>query len=319
MIRVGVAGWDYPDWAGIVYPSPLPRGFDRLAFLADLFDVIEINVTFYRQPEARAARSWARRVATGGSFRFTAKLHNLMTHAGRIPGQGPVTAHGDLDLKDLREEADRYREGIDPLLREGRLGAVLMQFPQSFHDLPANRRRLETLAGVLRGLPLVAEVRHASWNHDDALRFLAGLGVGFCNVDQPRLGSTLGPTGHVTAPVAYVRLHGRNAENWFRPRDDAGAPAGKPGGGGRRYDYLYTIDELRPWAARVDRLAERADEVFVIANNHYRGKGAANALMLRSLLERRRVRAPAELLAVYPELVPSAETAARPPQQPRLF
>jgi uncharacterized protein YecE (DUF72 family) len=319
MIRVGVAGWDYPDWAGIVYPSPLPRGFDRLAFLAGLFDVVEINVTFYRQPEARAARSWARRVAGRRSFRFTAKLYNVMTHAGRLPGQGPPAPFGDLDLKDLRAEADRYREGIEPLLREGLLGAVLMQFPQSFHDLPASRRRLETLAGVLRGLPLVAEVRHVSWNHDDALRFLAGLGVGFCNVDQPRLGSTLGPTGHVTSPVAYVRLHGRNTENWFRPRDDADTPDGEPGGGARRYDYLYTLDELRPWVARIERLAERAGEVFVIANNHYRGKGAANALMLRSLAERRRVPAPADLVTAYPALAPRAEPAPAPPLQRRLF
>ena len=51
MIRVGVAGWDYPDWEGTVYPSPHPRSFDRLAYLASIFDVIEINATFYRQPD----------------------------------------------------------------------------------------------------------------------------------------------------------------------------------------------------------------------------------------------------------------------------
>ena len=318
MIRVGVAGWDYPDWAGIVYPSPLPRRFDRLAFLADLFDVIEINVTFYRQPETRATRSWAARVASRKSFRFTAKLVHTLTHGGLLSGTPAPPPAGDLDLGVLRAEADRYRDGIEPLLREGRLGAVLMQFPQSFHDVPAGRRRLEALAGILRGLPLVAEVRHASWNHDDALRFLASLGVGFCNVDQPRLGSTLPPTGHVTAPPAYIRLHGRNAENWFRPRDAEGAARGVPSGA-LRYDYLYTAEELRPWVERAGRLAERAEEVFIIANNHYRGQAAANALMLRSALERRRVRAPADLAAAYPGLAAVAEPARGRPVQRRLF
>lgn len=321
MIRVGVAGWDYSDWAGIVYPSPLPRGFDRLAFLAELFDTIEINVTFYRQPDARAARSWAERVSSNGSFRFTAKLFNPLTHAGRLPGRSGPAPEGDLDVRDLRGEAERYRDGIEPLLQKGLLGAVLMQFPQSFHDLPAARRRLETLTGMLRGLPLVAEVRHASWNHDEALRFLAALGVGFCNVDQPRLGSTLGPTGHVTAPPAYIRLHGRNARNWFRARQEGGDedPGRAADGGAHRYDYLYTMEELRPWVERAERLEERAGDVFIIANNHYRGKAAANALMLRSVLERRRVRAPSGLLSAYPALRTMAEPVRQPPVQRPLF
>src|SRR5262245_7149454 len=80
MIRAGVAGWDYPDWEGLVYPRPAPRGFDRLHFLAEHLDTIEINVTFYRQPDAAAAGSWARRVADRPSFRFTAKLFRDFTH-----------------------------------------------------------------------------------------------------------------------------------------------------------------------------------------------------------------------------------------------
>jgi uncharacterized protein YecE (DUF72 family) len=310
MIRVGVAGWDYPDWAGIVYPAPLPRGFDRLAFLASLFDLIEINVTFYRQPDPRAARSWAARVAARPGFRFSAKLHHALTH-GAAPAGGAGAATGaDLDVNALRAEADAFRAGIDPLLQADRLGAILMQFPQSFHDAPASRRRLEALAGILRGLPLVAEVRHASWNHDEALRFLAGLRLGFCNVDQPRLGGTFPPTGHVTGSIAYIRLHGRNAENWFRRGDD---------GAVQRYDYLYPMEELRPWIERAERLAERAEEVFIVANNHYRGKAAANALMIRSALERRKVKAPAELAAAYPGLAAVAEPARGRPVQRRLF
>src|SRR5262249_39573605 len=154
-----------------------------------------------------------------------------------------------------------------------------------FHDGQGTRRHLETLAGLLAGLPLVAEFRHRSWDHEDALRFLHGLGVGFCNIDQPQVGGTLRATGHVTSRIAYVRLHGRNAAAWFGPDQPAHA----------RYDYLYSGEELRPWAERAERLTERAEEVFIIANNHYRGKGPANALMLKAMLSRARVRAPAVL------------------------
>jgi uncharacterized protein YecE (DUF72 family) len=293
MIRVGVAGWDYPDWDGIVYPAPPPRGFDRLAFLASYVDSLELNVTFYRQPDAAAARSWARRVAERPEFRFTAKLYRSLTHPERpSPGHGHEPDAEDLDPAFLRDEAARYREGLAPLLEAGRLGAVLAQFPQRFHDRDASRRHLERLAEALSGLPLVAELRHRSWDHEEALRFLHRLEIGFCNIDQPPIGAALRPTGHVTSRIAYVRLHGRNAENWFRE----GAPVHA------RYDYLYTAGELRPWAERAERLSERAEEVFVIANNHYRGKGPANALMLKAMLARGKVASPAGLARAYREL-----------------
>jgi uncharacterized protein YecE (DUF72 family) len=305
LIRVGVAGWDYPDWAGIVYPAPLPRDFDRLGFLSEYFDAVEINVTFYRQPVPKSVRSWAGRVQSGGSFRFTAKLFQALTHRGRTPGSAPAST-GTVDLK---AEADRFREGIDPLHSAGLLAGVLMQFPQSFHDRAPNRDHLGALAGFLRGLPLIAELRHRSWNHDDALRFLAGLGIGFCNVDQPRIGATLPPTAHVTSPLAYIRLHGRNAANWF---DRRAGPAS-------RYDYFYSMEELDPWVERALALADRAEEVFIIANNHYRGKGPANALMLKAALARRRVPAPPELIAAYPALGKVTRPAATGPAQGRLF
>jgi uncharacterized protein YecE (DUF72 family) len=304
MIRVGVAGWDYPDWEGIVYPSPLPRGFDRLSFLADCFDSVEINVTFYRQPDRDMARSWASRVASRSSFRFTAKLYREMTHLRRDGAQDA----GSL-VANLKPEADRFLSGIDPIVSAGLLGALLVQFPYSFHDQPSNRDRVAVLIGLLPGLPIVVEFRHRSWDHDGALRFLHEIGAGFCNVDQPALGANLRPTGHVTSRVAYVRLHGRNAETWFRRGENAAS----------RYDYFYSMEELKPWIDRVERLGERAEEVFVIANNHYRGKGPANGLMLRSSLERKRVRAPADLVSTYPALADVTIAQARPPAQGRLF
>jgi uncharacterized protein YecE (DUF72 family) len=296
MIRFGVAGWDYPDWEGIVYPSPLPRGFDRLRFLVDYVDVIEINVTFYRQPDASASASWVRRVRDKPGFRFTAKLFRDLTH-----GERDHEAMAD----DLEEAVAAYRIGLLPLVEAGLLGAVLLQFPQRFHDRPEARRHLERLAQLLRGLPLVVEVRHRSWDHDDALRFLHDLGIGFANIDQPALPSTLRPSGHVTSPVAYVRLHGRNAAGWFRTPENR-----------NRYDYFYSEEELRPWAERIGRLADGAEEVFVIANNHYRGKAPANALMLKAMVEQKHVRAPADLVRTHRDLAPlaTAEGRARPVQ-----
>ncbi|HET9751613.1 MAG TPA: DUF72 domain-containing protein, partial [Myxococcales bacterium] len=80
MIRFGPAGWDYPDWAGKVYPKPRPRGFDPLRFIAGYFQTVEINSTFYRPPSPAVARAWSERVQERPDFRFTAKLWRRFTH-----------------------------------------------------------------------------------------------------------------------------------------------------------------------------------------------------------------------------------------------
>ena len=325
MLRVGIAGWDYRDWAGIVYPEPRPRGFDPLSFLCGFFDTIEINSTFYRQPDAKAARSWTSRVPSGSSFLFTAKLNQLFTHASiGSPSPGGRSA-GASDPVDLRGEAHNYLRGIAPLLESGRLGAVLMQFPHSFHDRPEARAHIERVAGLLADLPLVAEFRHRSWNNGEALALLRALRIGFCNIDQPALGSTLPPTDHVTSRVAYARLHGRNAAHWFSSRGAGRAPDPAPAAppSAARYDYFYSQEELSPWVDRIRAMAAGAEEVFVIANNHYRGKGPANALMLKSALSVARVRAPADLVAAFPDLGGTADSVEPPrrraPRQGRLF
>jgi uncharacterized protein YecE (DUF72 family) len=309
VIRVGVAGWDYPDWAGIVYPAPLPKSFDRLSFLTAFFDTIEINVTFYRPVDPGTSIGWTNRALSSSSFMFTAKLHQALTH----------TRSPEIDLPGA---ARTYVAGVEPLQRAGRLGAVLMQFPQSFHDRPDNRRHVSRLAQLLPRLPLVAEFRHRSWDDEGVFAFLKELGVGFCNIDQPSLGSTLPPTDRVTSRIAYIRLHGRNATNWFAREERAGGPASGRAIGGGRYDYFYSAAELRPWVDRARRMADRAEEVFIVANNHYRGKGPANALMVKSALASSRVRAPASLIAAYPDLKEAAEPVedgTRAPRQGRLF
>jgi uncharacterized protein YecE (DUF72 family) len=310
VVRVGIAGWDYPDWAGIVYPDPAPPKFDRLAFLTSFFDVIEVNVSFYRQPQAAAAASWASRVGSNDSFRFTAKLFRGLTHPDAAPPKdADGTAERDAVSAGLEENAETFRSGIQPLVSAGRLGAVLMQFPHSFHQTAGNRRHLEALVERLPALPLVAEFRHRSWDDFRALDLLRRLDVGFCNIDQPAIGGTLGATCHATSRVAYIRLHGRNAAAWFGREASAAA----------RYDYLYSMEELDPWVERARALAARAEEVFIVANNHYRGKGPANALMLGAALRGRKVAAPADLVAAIPALAPAALPKVRRPAQRRLL
>jgi len=288
MIRIGPAGWSYPDSPGHVYPAGLPKSFDVLAFIASYFDTVEINASFYAPQPARNYASWVKRTAGNSNFKFTAKLWQRFTHGLKAEGSR---------LKDPWTPADvrAVTEGMQVLHDAGRLGAILAQFPWSFQPSAFSLQLLARLAETFAGWPLVVEVRHGSWaKHEHAL-FLKKLGLGFCNIDQPVIGESLGPTAGVTSDVGYVRFHGRRYDTWFEAHEDAA----------QRYDYLYSAAELAPWVERIRKVtgADGVKDVYVISNNHFEGKGPANALMIRSMLEGRKVAAPPVLFETYREVL----------------
>ena len=275
-IRVGPAGWSYTDWEGVVYPHHKPRDFHAAAYLAQFFDTIEINTTFYHPPNPRMTREWAQRIAFNPDFRFTAKLWQRFTH------------ERSADRKDEKT----FKESLAPLMEANRLGALLLQFPWSFKNEKENREYLGGLVVQFMEYPLVVEIRHSSWNRPEIFQMLVDLGVGFCNIDQPVIGRSLGATEQATAPVGYVRLHGRNYEQWFSSGDHPE----------ERYNYYYSLQELEPWAERIQAVAQRTDATYVITNNHFRGKAVANGLQLVSMVSKTPVHIPESLLAHYPEL-----------------
>lgn len=281
MIRVGPAGWTYKDWAGVVYPRPKPKGFDELEAIASLFDTIEINASFYRPMSARNAAGWLERTAFNPDFLFTAKLWQRFTHERAEPWT-------DADVAVTRA-------GLDVLAEGDRLGAVLVQFPWSFRNTDENREWLDGVLTTFGDFRLVLEVRHESWNAPDVYAELLERGVGFVNIDQPVFKHSIKPSARVTSPVGYVRVHGRNYRDWWR----------KEAQPFERYNYLYTAQELQPWAVKTVEISQdpRVQDVYVVTNNHYRGKGVANALMLEAMVTGQRVPAPDTLVSEYPEVL----------------
>ena len=263
-------------------------------FLARFFDVIEINTSFYGHIRPELGHLWSRKAAAvNPDFLFTAKLHRSFTHSP-LAVMEPTSA-ASIRPNDVDERL--AREGLDSLANEGKLGALLIQFPVSFKNTSLNREYLEQLLRQFIEYPRVVEVRHESWDNPETIAEFMRHNVGFCNIDQPQLGRSLAPTEHVTSGIGYVRLHGRNYEQWFDSdsRDD-------------RYNYLYKPAELEKWKEKIEVVAQRAESTYVIANNHFQAKAAVNALELRHLLEGRQVRAPEILVKHYPGLREMVET-----------
>jgi len=290
-LYLGTAGWSYPDWRGPVYPVQVPRDFDALAYIASYVDTLEINTSFYHIPATRTVESWVKRVERWPRFRFTMKAWQGFTHgAGDDHAPAPAEA-----AQAVPQRAQADAAGI--LHQAGRLGALLFQYPYIFrHTQDHQDEVLHTLDSFSR-FPRVVEFRHRSWLAEEFLSALAQRGVAFCNIDQPMMMDNLPPTDLVTAPLRYIRMHGRNREQWFSRTATVE----------QRYSYFYSEAELQPWVERAHRLAAGGATYFIF-NNHGQGQALANSVMAQAMLrgypseEADRPMAPPSLAARYPIL-----------------
>ena len=278
-IRVGTSGWSYPSgagtWNGIFYPrqpARRPRGspkFDELAFYAEHFDTVEVNSSFYRIPTTATVQKWAER--TPAEFEFSLKLYQKFTHPdmfAKATGADPSR----LGMADV----DGFRAAIAPLADAGKLGALLAQFPASFKNDDESRGYLEWLLKAFREYPLAVELRHRSWS-DDAAGTAAILGeyeAALAQIDEPKFKTSIRQTLRPNVKTFYyLRLHGRNAEQWWKHEKSED-----------RYNYFYTPEELAPFAEAAKDASRAVKKAYLYANNHFSAKSVANAAILKAQL-----------------------------------
>jgi uncharacterized protein YecE (DUF72 family) len=272
-VYIGIAGWSYPDWKGIVYTD---SKIDQLEYVSRFVDCIEINSTFYRPPFVKTTQSWLERTSHKKDFFFTAKLHQDFTHKGKIDA----------------EMVKYFHKGFEPFFEADKLRHLLAQFRYDFADCPDSRRHLSGIVENFRdAFELAVEVRHKSWQEKEALEFLQELGVSVCNLDYPTTYNSFNLQHCTVGRSGYFRMHGRNKEKWF-------SKAGRD----ETYDYYYNADELAGIHNRIEKLLEAFEFLTVIANNHYRGAELANAIELKVLMSGEKQPVPAGLLKAYPNL-----------------
>lgn len=257
-VLVGTSGYSYGDWVGPVYPSGTAKK-DFLSVFSNRFSIVELNFSYYRQPDAHITGRMVEETDPG--FFFAIKAHKSITHT---------------ISEDWRTEVAVYRKGIQPLIVSKRLTAVLLQFPFSFHYEKENRIYLDRVCSELQDLPLVLEFRHADWQATRVYHEMRSRNIGLAVADYPALHNLPKPTPVITSDIGYVRFHGRNAKNWWG------------GTNASRYDYLYGSSELDEWVERITGMSRNAKVLVIVFNNHWRGKAAQNADELKAKLQKQK-------------------------------
>jgi uncharacterized protein YecE (DUF72 family) len=321
-LRIGTSGWNYPSgagrWNGLFYPASRSKragtaAFDELAFYAEHFDTVEVNSTFYGQPRAEVTRGWATRTPAG--FEFSLKLYQKFTHPGMFRAAALKSAPGsegsllDLLSQVTQSDIDDFRSGIEPLVEAGRLGALLAQFPPSFKDSPATRDYLAQLLRAFRDYPLAVELRHRSWSDavGGTLSMLNAFGAAWVQIDEPKFRFSIRQNflPNVTS-FYYMRLHGRNAAQWWRHARSED-----------RYNYLYSADELKEFSVVAGAAKELVKKSYLYTNNHFAAKSVVNAVMLKAQLgEPIDGEYPPELVERYPEIADLVSTSRPAPSRP---
>ena len=257
-ILIGTSGYSYPDWVGPVYPD----GTDAdhcLALYAGLFPTVELDFSYCGIPEAE---NLTKHLVNGGlSFGVSIKASQTLTR--------------NVNPARWEEEAKTCLAAVEPLQRAGLLEALLFQFPYSFHYISGNRRYLDKLLTFFRNVPAAVEFRSADWYTGRVIEEMKSRKVPLVCLDLPELPKLAPQMDVVTAPLAYIRLHGRNKEAWRGPSDHA------------RYDYLYTDSEIEAWAARIECIAGEAERILVYFNNYPFGKAVLNAQALEKILKKK--------------------------------
>jgi uncharacterized protein YecE (DUF72 family) len=314
-LRIGTSGWNYPSgrgtWNGVFYPPSRGRakGFDELSFYAEHFNTVEVNSTFYGQPRPEVTRKWAERTPPG--FEFSVKLYQKFTHPrmfkqAYVKGVAAEDAEADalLDVlaKPNQSDLDDFKRGVDPLASSGKMGALLAQFPPSFKSDGPSRDYLAWLLHAFTGYAVAVELRHATWSDalGDTLALINTSGAALVQIDEPkfRLSIRQNQLPNIRS-FYYMRLHGRNAAQWWR-HDKAED----------RYNYLYSPDEVSEFVDTLDAAREIVRKAYLYTNNHFSAKSVANAAMIKKQLgEPLEGEYSREFLEAYPEVAGTPKRA----------
>ncbi len=252
-IFLGTSGYSYDDWRGRFYPNSVSKN-RMLEYYQQFFPAVELNFSYYSLPQVSTLYQLRNKAP---QTRFSLKAHGSITHQRRR----------------IYQDWQQFGDAAMVLAEAEQLAAVLFQFPFSFPKNKDNMEYLHEVVDYFSQLPLVVEFRHGSWVNPDTVEFCRRLNVTMCSVDAPRLPGLTCNSVVAGKSIAYYRLHGRNAFQWFN------------GDNASRYDYTYSKKELQDIVYNILLLLHQVDYAYVFANNHPRAQAIETTIALAYMLE----------------------------------
>jgi uncharacterized protein YecE (DUF72 family) len=253
-LKIGTSGYSYDDWRGTFYPPEIPQN-KMLEFYCLYFQTVELNATYYTIPSHKTFERLVQK--TPDNFEFIVKTYKDTTHLR----QNNATA------------IQKLLAAVNPLVEAKKFHGFLAQFPYSFKNRESNRKYLLETKRLVGDHPLFVEFRNYTWLNAQIPIFLEENGIGYVNVDQPRLRGLMPPQDLVTNKTGYIRLHGRNEKTWW------------DGKGSERYDYEYNEGELNEWLVNISNILRKTFKSYIFFNNHPTGKSIKNAQQMMELLK----------------------------------
>jgi len=241
-LKIGCSGWSYRDWVGPFYPKDA-QASDYLRLYSSVFDAVEVDSTYYRNPSPLMVSNWRRGTPEG--FVFTAKFPKKITHEKK--------------LRDVGEQLERFYKSMSEL-RE-KLGALLVQLPPSF-NYKKDRDALEQFLGQIdTGYRHAIELRNRSWFRPDVYKMLGQSNVALV-WSENQYAST---PPEATSEVAYVRMVGdRSITDFSKTQRDQG-------------------EVMRKWYSALEEKSSLFKQGFIFFNNHFAGFGPGSVNEFRRL------------------------------------
>lgn len=293
-----MGGWDLLSFNKYFYPPKRPKGFRKLEYYSRYFDCVEVNSTFYNTSLGdKHSRQWLQDVSGNERFVFIVKLFRGFTHT----------------FQATRKDVLAVRQLLDPLLQDGKLAGLLLQFPYSFANL---KERLDYVVQFKKLFPthrLFVEVRHNSWNNPETILRLQETGLHIVNVDLPRIKHHIPLTTFASGGAAFFRFMGRNGKTWDRPWRVAE--------NGKyivsdRYNYYYSQKELDELVEYIQKVKTKSDSTFAIFHTDPQAHSLVNGFQLRHIINKTtsKVPVPRSIVTSHPQLqnicsiIPSSST-----------
>jgi uncharacterized protein YecE (DUF72 family) len=257
-LKLGCSGWGYEDWIGPFYPKDTPPA-DFLRLYSRIFDIVEVDSSFYRTPSPSMVAQWRRLTPPG--FLFTAKFPRRITH--------------ELKLRNAEDSLQFFYRSMTEL--GDKLAALVIQLPPSIKYDRDRQALTAFLDGLNPNLRHAVEFRHPSWFREDVYKL-----VGDRNIAMTwSTNQYLSTPPEVTTDFLYLRMVGdRELEEFDRIQRDKG-------------------EEMREWYKELEKAADRVNQAMVFFNNHYAGFGPASVNEFRRLSGLMKLDFPTEIAGAH--------------------